>query len=232
MPVTPPVMKPSFAARVSLPLADQRPKTAPAKTVHIPTRLKSFTEASAAFTTPPQSQSPSASKFRTPEQSLPPPPPLPLVLQPPRPPLRKKKSFSRVSNWLFPEHTRNISLDSVTNTPKPVTSREGFYQCVGLAQSAPTRTSVDSVSTVSTLESELDEPTPPTTWTPQSSPGGAGKRDVTIRTLSLDEVRDEKSIELTRMRTFGEKEMGVEETWRMEPMPVHVPGRNSVGVAF
>lgn len=100
-------------------------------------------------------------------------------------------------------------------------------------QSAPTRTSVDSVSTVSTLESELDEPTAPTTWTPQSSPGGAGKRDVTIRTLSMDEVRDEKSIELTRMRTFGEKEMDVE-TWRMEPLPGQgrVHGRNSVGVAF
>jgi hypothetical protein len=85
---------------------------------------------------------------------------------------------------------------------------------------------------VSTLESELDEPTAPTTWTPQSSPGGAGKRDVTIRTLSMDEARDEKSIELTRVRTFGEKEMGVEENWRMEPMPGHVHGRNSVGVAF
>lgn len=55
---------------------------------------------------------------------------------------------------------------------------------------------------------------------------------MTVRTLSMDEVRDEKSIELTRMRTFGEKEMGIEETWRMEPMPGHVPGRNSVGIAF
>jgi hypothetical protein len=48
----------------------------------------------------------------------------------------------------------------------------------------------------------------------------------------MDEVRDEKSIELTRMRTFGEKEMGYEENWRVEPMPGHVHGRNSVGVAF
>ena len=95
---------------------------------------------------------------------------------------------------------------------------------------------MDSVSTVSTLESELDEPTAPTTWTPQSSPGGAEsrKRDVTIRTLSLDEVRDE-NVELTRMRTFGEKETGDEEKWRMELMPGqqgHMHGRNSVGVAF
>ncbi|TVY85729.1 hypothetical protein LAWI1_G008565, partial [Lachnellula willkommii] len=45
MPSTPP-LKPSFAER----LADQRPKTAPPKnTVHIPSRLKSFTEASATF---------------------------------------------------------------------------------------------------------------------------------------------------------------------------------------
>jgi hypothetical protein len=94
--------------------------------------------------------------------------------------------------------------------------------------------STTSVSTVSTLESELDEPTAPTTWTPDSSPGGAIKRDVTIRTLSIDEERQEKSIELMRVRTFGEKEMGEDERWRMEPLPVqgHVPGRNSVGVAF
>ena len=91
-----------------------------------------------------------------------------------------------------------------------------------------------SVSTVSTLESELDEPTAPTTWTPDSSPGGAMKRDVTIRTLSMDEDRQEKSLELTRVRTFGEKEMGEDERWRVEPMPMqgNVPRRTSVGVAF
>jgi len=58
------------------------------------------------------------------------------------------------------------------------------------------------------------------------------KTDVTIRTLSMDEERQDQSVELTRVRTFGEKEMGVEETWRMEPIPGYVPGRNSVGVAF
>jgi hypothetical protein len=91
-----------------------------------------------------------------------------------------------------------------------------------------------SVSTVSTLESELDEPTIPTTWTPNSSPGrGPMKMDITIRALSMDSDRQEKSIELTRMRTFGEKEMGPDETWRMEPVPSgHIPGRDSVGVAF
>lgn len=89
-------------------------------------------------------------------------PPLPLIL---RPPLRKKKSFSRVSDWLFPagvenhhsdpmssptatttpidqpppslvapkrkgngKHDRQLSLDSVTNTPRALTDRDGFYQ--------------------------------------------------------------------------------------------------------
>jgi len=104
-----------------------------------------------------------------------------------------------------------------------------------MKQQANENVSTVSVSTVSTLESEseLDEPTIPT-WSPNSSPGrGPMKTDVTIRTLSMDSERNERSIELTRMRTFGEKEMGPEETWRMEPMPGgRVPGRNSVGVAF
>jgi hypothetical protein len=233
---TPPIA-PSFAARVASPSPlgahpyNQRPKTAPSKTVHIPARLKSFTEASATFTTP----SPSSAST---ERGVPP-PPLPLVLKaPPHPPLRKKKSFSRVSNWLFPaDHSRNTSLESVTNMPKPVTSREGFYQCVELDQTA--RPSISSVGTVSTLESELselDRPPVAPTWTPDSSPSRhtAEKiEDVAIRTFSMDSERNEKSIELQRMRTFGEKEMGVEERWRMQvdSLPV-VPGRNSVGVAF
>tara|TARA_R110002060_G_scaffold55098_1_gene65652 strand:- start:615 stop:761 length:147 start_codon:yes stop_codon:yes gene_type:complete len=48
----------------------------------------------------------------------------------------------------------------------------------------------------------------------------------------MDSDRNEKSIELTRVRTFGEKTMGHDDSWRMEAMPGHVPGRNSVGVAF
>jgi len=86
---------------------------------------------------------------------------------------------------------------------------------------------------MSTLESELDEPTVPTTWTPDSSPGGALKGDATIRTLSTDSERQQESIELTRTGTFGEKEMGDEEKWGVYSTPHgHVPGRNSVGVAF
>lgn len=76
-------------------------------------------------------------------------PPLPLIL---RPPLRKKKSFSRVSDWLFPAdmeqqqhqnpattspggaispfavHRRHLSMDSITNAPRALTDKEGFYQ--------------------------------------------------------------------------------------------------------
>jgi len=81
------------------------------------------------------------------------------------------------------------------------------------------------------MESELDAPTVPTTWSPQSTPGRFDKRDVVVRTFSIDSERSrpDKSLELTRLRTFGEKE---EENWRLKPMEVQIPGRNSVGVAF
>ncbi|RYP81720.1 hypothetical protein DL769_001870 [Monosporascus sp. CRB-8-3] len=129
---------PSFSARLS---AD-RPRTAPSKT---PTRVTY--------------QANSSRKV----DSRVPPPPLPLRL---RPPLRKKKSFSRVSTWLFPggEHQRDISLDSITNLPKPVTGAEGFYQ---VAQPGPSRrSSLDTVSPVS--EWGTEEQTVPTSWSPGS----------------------------------------------------------------
>lgn len=104
-------------------------------------------------------------------------PPLPLVL---RPPLRKKKSFSRVSSWLsFHQggdgflggnghhssglHERGMSFDSVTNQPQPVTQRDGFYQCIPPSQATgdagdKPRTSLDSfVSTVDTLSTWTTE---------------------------------------------------------------------------
>lgn len=95
-------------------------------------------------------------------------PPLPLVL---RPPLRKKKSFSRVSTWLFPhgQHKRDVSLDSVTNVPRPIKGTDGFYQCVQPGGSAQ-RTSFDSLDTVSTWDSEDDQRTAPTNWSPESTP--------------------------------------------------------------
>ncbi|KAI9742928.1 MAG: hypothetical protein M1818_003658 [Claussenomyces sp. TS43310] len=183
-------------------LSFSRPKTAPSRpTVHIPLRSKSFSEASAAFTSP----------ITPPNESLP--PPLPLTLQPTRPPLRKKKSFSHISHWLFPgsggssslaeAHARNISLDSVTNMPRPVTARDGFYQCVdphsvARASTTSARSSISTVSTLETDRGELVTPPPTTTtamtmmtaWTPESSP------------------RPEKeSVELTRMTTFGRQKV-------------------------
>jgi len=62
------------------------------------------------------------------------------------------------------------------------------------------------------------------------------KGEPQIRTFSMDSERNKKSIEMVRVRTFGEKEMGPDETWRMHveslPMSRTGTGRNSVGVAF
>lgn len=126
-----------------------RPKTAPSRpTVHIPNRSKSFDEASSAFSS---------------STASPPPPPLPLFLPRTNPQVRAKKSFSRVSNWLFPgsnaevSHTRTFSGDSITNKPIPVTKAQGFYQCVppsatfGKKERHVAQVSVDSGSDESTL---------------------------------------------------------------------------------
>jgi len=161
IPALPPVA-PSFSERLNTPVSAgfDRPQTAPTKApLQIPNRAKTFTEASAPFS------SPSSSRLR---MDRPPPPPLPLVL---RPPLRKKKSFSRVSTWLFPDgsHGRDMSVDSVTNLPRPVKGREGFYQCVTPAE-ASARRSFDTMSTVSTWETEDEDRTVPTTTSPESSP--------------------------------------------------------------
>ncbi|OTB08139.1 hypothetical protein M426DRAFT_317240 [Hypoxylon sp. CI-4A] len=94
-----------------------------------------------------------------------PPPPLPLRL---RPPLRKKKSFSRVSTWLFPggEHKRDISLESLTNVPRPVTGVEGFYQIAD--PDVDQRCSLDTLSASSDWTIE-EEQTLPTSLSPSST---------------------------------------------------------------
>ncbi|KAI1198098.1 hypothetical protein F5X97DRAFT_163592 [Nemania serpens] len=106
-----------------------------------------------------------------------PPPPLPLRL---RPPLRKKKSFSRVSSWLFPagaEQPKEANLDSVTNAPQPVTGSKGFYQVARPERPEPARrASFDSESTVSdwTVEEQTIltslSPSSPATPRPVASP--------------------------------------------------------------
>jgi hypothetical protein len=162
-----PAAGPSFAERLS----SDRPQTSStAAPIHIPRRETSYEDASAVFHRPQQPQqsqqqqqqvlshpqplnshaNPSFTHSRrsgrrsNSPNDRPLAPPLPLVL---RPPLRKKKSFSRVSSWLFPgseglhhhngslghhqqqqQHGREMSFESVTNVPRPVTGRDGFYQ--------------------------------------------------------------------------------------------------------
>lgn len=164
IPALPPAA-PSFAERLNSEI--DRPRTAPIKS-HISAHRRANTagDAPASPHTPPPRPKPKAkAKAKRPESPLQ--PPLPLVL---RPPLRKKKSFSRVSNWLFPgaEHNRDVSFDSVTNLPRPVTGKDGYYQCVSLGETGGRRQSNDTVGTVSTWETN-DDQTFPSTWSPSST---------------------------------------------------------------
>ncbi|KAI0166002.1 hypothetical protein GGR57DRAFT_1517 [Xylariaceae sp. FL1272] len=125
---------PSFSERLS----SDRPQTAPTK---------------------PPAQGPYQANSSRKIKDRAPPPPLPLRL---RPPLRKKKSFSQVSTWLFTagsgQHSRAISL---TNTPKPLTDTDGFYQV------ATRRSSIGSDSTIS--DWTVEEQTLPTPLSPRSA---------------------------------------------------------------
>ncbi|KAK3319296.1 hypothetical protein B0H66DRAFT_559164 [Apodospora peruviana] len=171
-----PAAAPSFAERASL---DDRPRTAPSQSTSQMMQEKTLALQVAAFNSHPPQLSYSrvriegspTKEFRD-DASFDRPlaPPLPLVL---RPPLRKKKSFSRVSNWLFPAEAddvfqsqrqrRDINLaDPVTNLPKPMKNGEGYYQCVA----PPNRVDggvfrSDTVSSLTTSESlsawETDE---------------------------------------------------------------------------
>lgn len=123
----------------------------------------------------------------------PPPPPLPLVL---RPPLRKKKSFSRVSTWLFPEpgRDRKQSLDSVTNVPRPIKGSEGFYQPVTPPR-RPHRQSTETFDTLSTWSTNDEDRTVPSAWSPRSTPSKNGKEE-------------EEDIFIDRRATFGMNSVG------------------------
>lgn|SRR5688572_1350481 len=185
IPAMPPAA-PSFAERLKDDI--DRPQTAPIKTpLRIPNRSKTFNEASATFNTPTSASS----------SHIPLPPPLPLVL---RPPLRKKKSFSRVSSWLSMSqgHNRDLSLDSVTNQPRPVKGTEGFYQCVPAGQSASDRRSFGSVGTVSTWDTDEEERTVPTTWSPGSTPITKTDAPSADRTMTFG-----RSAGITVQKSFG-----------------------------
>ncbi|PBP21081.1 hypothetical protein BUE80_DR008076 [Diplocarpon rosae] len=232
-----PAAAPSHAQQTLSPLV-QRPATAPLKRGHTLSESLPWTEASATFTTPSHSPAstastrPSSQPSSRPEYSILPPPPLPLVLQQTSPVLGRKKSFSRVSSWLFPssgEHTRDISLDSVTNNPRPVTIHDGFYQCF-IQPSKHVGSS--SLSTFSTLESEseLTEPMFPVTGSPNLSAIGKHKQEITIRRFSADSDRNHKSIGITQDGKFRE-ETDVGEVWKIGSIS-NVGERDHVGVAF
>ncbi|KAK6609848.1 hypothetical protein H4I95_02907 [Botrytis cinerea] len=194
---------------------DHRPQTAPSR----PRRMKSLDSSLHA---------PKLLKER------PLPPPLPLVLQTPQI-TNQRKSLSRVSSWLFPsgseqQHTRHMSLDSVTNTPRPVTSRDGFYQCIEVKEVH----NPHSVSSVSSIRSEVDgnEDYEATSWSDSPSLGYGPRY---ARGLGY-EVRigaDSKGLQVAPpsrdgARTFGGSEKGEEARWSM----AYGYGKDSVGVAI
>lgn len=164
-----PAAGPSFAERLSI----DRPRTAPPKSftpglgAEGPIQeVPDIFDTSQLPTQQQQQRYTSRPSDRMLERQLA--PPLPLVL---RPPLRKKKSFSRVSNWLFPadgaeHHQRGMSFDSVTNAPLPVTESDGFYTCMAPAR----RTSFDTMSSTYSWDTQAEERTQPTTMSITDSP--------------------------------------------------------------
>ncbi|KAL2024543.1 hypothetical protein VTK56DRAFT_7586 [Thermocarpiscus australiensis] len=183
-----PAAAPSFAERLSV---DGRPRTAPSRTSHVTVQEKTL-ELAAAAHTPQTPDSGSAEKEDEPSLDRPLAPPLPLIL---RPPLRKKKSFSRVSNWLFHPGDRpeaggggdSAADDSspttygyVTTSPRPVKASDGFYQCVAPPEGLP-RTSMETSSSVYTWETGEDEEEAKTvaTTTAWSSPRAKQSKQTT-----------------------------------------------------
>lgn len=173
-----PAAAPSFAERFSV---DGRPRTAPTRMSHMTVQEKALELTAAAQSHPPFGVPPYDGGSSETDLARPLAPPLPLVL---RPPLRKKKSFSRVSTWLFHPDEAGSAGSSPTATvvpttsPRPVTASDGFYQCVAPPEGLP-RTSMDTSSSVYTWETgeregdEDETKTQPTTapaWSPEQTP--------------------------------------------------------------
>ncbi|KAJ6444253.1 histidine acid phosphatase [Purpureocillium lavendulum] len=204
IPALPPAA-PSFAERLNSEL--ERPHTAPIKAAP-----------SSTITSVPGIGARGPASPR--RDDRPPPPPLPLVL---RPPLRKKKSFSRVSSWLFPgsETGPGAGHASVTNIPMPIKGHEGFYQCIRAA-SLPGRRSYDSLDSWSTWDSAEEQQTAPTTYSPGSTP--VAKQDL----VSPPPPPPPPAME--RTATFGKKDerqvrTGVGVAIGNGPASVHVSQR-------
>ncbi|KAF5025474.1 hypothetical protein F66182_2450 [Fusarium sp. NRRL 66182] len=190
IPALPPAA-PSFAQRLNSDIID-RPHTAPIRSPRTPVRVPVTPPRQTR--TPGELRTPSTPPSRTRRDNAPLPPPLPLVL---RPPLRKKKSFSRVSSWLFPgaQHSRNMSFDSVTNAPRPIKGNQGFYQ-VSLGGTSVRRRSTDSVDTVSTWASDDEDRTVPTTCSMGSTPAVSQDEPLISRfaTFGRNDTRPRRSV--------------------------------------
>ncbi|KAK4462270.1 hypothetical protein QBC42DRAFT_268282 [Cladorrhinum samala] len=184
IPALPPAA-PSFAERLSVDTI-ARPTTAPARvTSTLPAKENARELAQAAFHShPPYSPSKYDDEMEDEASDLDRPlaPPLPLTL---RPPLRKKKSFSRVSHWLDSNLSKvdeaspsptGTTATFITTSPRPIKETDGFYQCVAPPEGLP-RTSMETSSSVYTFESSTTEDggdgaktAATTTYTPGSSP--------------------------------------------------------------
>lgn len=174
-------------------------------------------------------------------------PPLPLIL---RPPLRKKKSFSRVSSWLFPageedrervpcpQHRREVSLDSVTNAPRALTDRDGFYQTLppsavfsGRRSSFGSMSDITRSQTHSVYSTDEDPFVGPGTgtatsnWSPGSTPPENARRKDSSSTSGYMSGHS-PSLCLSRTGTFGSRDRPVDGVVMSGPRPT------SVGVAF
>lgn len=212
-------------------------------------------------------------------------PPLPLIL---RPPLRKKKSFSRVSNWLFPagveqhddveeeegennyspttssagrRHRRDVSRDSVTNAPRALTEKDGYYQTLPpSAMFSGRRSSFDSMSDVLSASRtgsvySTDEEMFPgrmgtttatstrTHWSPANTPPEAARRQLgggEEQQFANKSGHEANKLSLDRTGTLGNSSISCSTTAPQLPVgdddalrvKVQGPRPTSVGVAF
>ncbi|KAG8419167.1 hypothetical protein J3458_004071 [Metarhizium acridum] len=176
IPALPPAA-PSFAERLNADV--ERPQTAPSKTsVNATLSHRKTTPEDNFRVTMKQNQAMCESQVL--------PPPLPLVL---RPPLRKKKSFSRVSTWLFPgqDQGKTVGFDAVTNKPGPVKNKGGFYQIVSSDNTVGQR-SCESIDSISTWQTRDEQHTTPSSR--QSTPAS----------------KHEEHPEIARRGTFGKND--------------------------
>ncbi|KAH6855732.1 hypothetical protein B0I37DRAFT_61272 [Chaetomium sp. MPI-CAGE-AT-0009] len=250
-----PAAAPSFAQRLS---ADDRPRTAPSRVTSMMLPEKTLELTAAAQSHTPQPSYTTTRRASSPEKGSerlerPLAPPLPLVL---RPPLRKKKSFSRVSHWLFnPEEedepqtadttpttmTFGTSTAATTTSPRPIKESDGFYQCVAPPEGLP-RTSMETSSSVYTWETGGDDdddgdesasdggaktlPTTAAAWSPDQTPKQGSSTRHTTPVIGFNKAEFEREIAAGGAGAVGGSGLGVVNSYPNPPRPM------SVGVAF